>query len=567
MRSRSPFSFPRGKLPLFLGLLLLSFVPATGRGQTPLPADDEVRQILRQRVDEEQRGVGIVVGLIDEHGKSRFVSYGATTPGGSPVDERTLFEIGSVTKVFTALLLELAVERGTMKLDDPVAKYLPPEMKVPTRGGRQITLLDLATQRSGLPRMPDNFHPKDPRNPYADYTADQLAQFLSGHVLTRDIGSKYEYSNLGFGVLGLAVTRAAGTDYETLVRREVCGPLGMPDTVIALTPALRERLAKPFDEGLAPTENWDLPTFAGAGALRSDAADLLRFVAANLGFVEYAGASALEAIRKPRADAGSPETRIGLAWNISERHGMTVVSHGGGTEGYRSFVALDTDRRRGVVALANSGNGVDDIALHLLDADFPLSKVAPGPAEPVEADPYVGDYAIAPEFVMHITRTGSRHFLQATGQGKAELFPKTPTLFFLKVVDAQISFADEKDGKYQAAVLHQNGLDQTAPRLDPSRPPPAVVARAAIALPPAVGDRYVGRYELAPGFVFTVTREENRYFAQLTGQGRAEIFPETEADFFYKIVDAQITFVTDGAGKVTSLILHQNGDHTAKRLP
>ena len=562
MQTRSPFFLRWRRLPVLLGVLLPGLGVTTGRCQAPLPTDEEVRQILRQRIDEEQRGVGIVVGLIDEQGKSRFVAYGATAPGGPKVNERTLFEIGSVTKVFTALLLELAVERGTMKLDDPVAKYLPPEMKVPARLGRQITLLDLATQHSGLPRLPDNMHPDDPANPYADYTEDQLAQFLSGHTLTRDIGSQYEYSNLGFGVLGQAVARAAGTDYETLVRREICGPLGMPDTVITLTPALRERLAKPFDEGLAPAKNWDLPTLAGAGALRSNAVDLLRFVAANLGFVEYAGTSALEATRKPRTDAGSPGTRIGLAWNISEKRGLTVVSHGGGTGGYRSFVALDTVRRRGVVVLANSGNGVDDLAMHLLDADFPLSKVAPAPTAPVEADPYVGDYAIAPEFVMRITRTGSRYFLQATGQGKAELFPKTPTLFFLKVVDAQISFANEKDGKYQAAVLHQNGLDQNAPRLDPSRPPPAVIA-----IKPEVGDRYVGRYELAPGFVFTVTREGNRYFAQLTGQGNAEIFPETETDFFYKVVDARITFVKDGAGKVTSLVLHQNGDHTAKRLP
>ena len=552
---------------MLLGVLLPGLGITTGRCQAPLPTDEEVQRILRQRIDEEQRGVGIVVGLIDEHGKSRFVSYGATTPGGSRVDERTLFEIGSVTKVFTALLLELAVERGTMKLDDPVAKYLPPEIKVPTRNGRQITLLDLATQHSGLPRLPDNMHPDDPANPYADYTEDQLAQFLSGHTLTRDIGSQYEYSNLGFGVLGQAVARAAGTDYETLVRRDVCKPLGMSDTVITLTPALQERLAKPFDEGLAPAKNWDLPTLAGAGALRSDAADLLRFVAANLGFVEYVGASALEATRKPRADAGSAGTRIGLAWNISEKRGMTVVSHGGGTGGYRSFVALDTVRRRGVVVLANSGNGVDDLAMHLLDADFPLSKAAPAPAMPITADPYVGGYAFTPEVVLQISRTGSRYFEQLTGQGKAELFSKTPTLFYLKVVDAQISFEDEKDGRYGALVLHQNGRDQRALRLDPSAPLPVIKAHAAITIDPETGDRYVGRYELAPGFVFTVTREENRYFAQLTGQGNAEIFPETETGFFYKIVDARITFVKDGTGKVTSLILHQNGDHTAKRLP
>ena len=217
--------------------------------------------------------------------------------------------------------------------------------------------------------------------------------------------------------------------------------------------------------------------------------------------------------------------------------------------------------------LANSGNSVDDIGLHLLDPAAPLSKAAAAPAMPAADDPYVGNYAFTPEIILQITRTGSRYFQQLTGQGKAELFSKTPTLFYLKVVEAEISFADEKDGKYGSLVLHQNGHDQTALRLDASAPLPTIQARTAVHIPPTVGDQYVGRYELAPGFVITVTREENRYFAQATGQGKAEIFPETETDFFYKVVNAQITFVKDKAGNVTSLVLHQNGDLPAKRLP
>ena len=300
--------------------------------------------------------------------------------------------------------------------------------------------------------------------------------------------------------------------------------------------------------------------------MRSDAADLLRFAGANLGFVRYDGASAMAATREPLADEESPGTRIGLGWNISEVHGMRVVSHGGGTGGYRSFVALDIAGRRGVVVLANSGNGVDDIALHLLNPASPLSKDAPRLAA-ADADPYVGNYAFTPEAVLTITRAGNRYFGQLTGQEKAELFSKTPTLFYLKVVDAQISFDDEKAGKFESVVLHQNGLEQKALRLDLSAPLPVRKTRTAVTIPPEVGDRYVGRYELAPGVVFTITRQENRYFAQLTGQGNFEIFPETETDFFYTVVDAQITFVKDGAGKVTSLVLHQNGNQSARRLP
>ena len=124
------------------------------------------------------------------------MSYGQSGTG-RPLDGNTVFEIGSISKVFTALVLADMVRKGELALEDPVAKYLPDTVKVPARNGRQITLLDLATQSSGLPRMPTNFTPKDPANPYADYTIRQLYDFLSGYQLPRDPGERYEYSNLG----------------------------------------------------------------------------------------------------------------------------------------------------------------------------------------------------------------------------------------------------------------------------------------------------------------------------------------------------------------------------------
>src|SRR5689334_1020665 len=200
-----------------------------------IASDGEIRKLLEQRVGERTADYGIVVGVI-EAGRRRVVSVGSRSRGDArPLDGDTLFEIGSITKVFTALLLAEAVQRGEVSLEEPVAKLLPAAVKVPARGGREITLLDLSTHSSGLPSLPSNLNPKDPANPYADYSVEQLYAFLSSAQLSRDVGSKYEYSNLGVGLLGHALALRDGQSYEQLVRSRISGPLGMPSTVITLT--------------------------------------------------------------------------------------------------------------------------------------------------------------------------------------------------------------------------------------------------------------------------------------------------------------------------------------------
>ncbi len=452
------------------GALLLLPVAILAQEPTPNPAptDDEIRAILRARVDVEKRGVGIVVGWVDAQG-SRVVSYGKTAlQGGTEVNGRTIFEIGSVTKVFTATLLARAVERGDLKLDDPVAKYLPPGMKVPSVGDVQITLLDLATHRSGLPSMPNNIKPKDDANPYADYTLGQLNDFLAAYTLKRDIGNQYEYSNLGFGLLGQALARRAGVDYEKLVVASICDPLGMADTRITLTPELTARLAQPHDGKLAPTHSWELPVFAGAGALRSDANDLLKFVAANLEFTRSGLTTSLLAAQQVRNSAGSSAMDIALAWHIAKTNPPPITWHNGGTGGYHSFVGFDSARRRGVVVLSNTTISVDDIGMHLLNAKYPLSEPprvhTAIPLKPEVTDAYVGRYQLAPDFILTFSREGDRYYLGATGQGKNEVFPETPSDFFIKEANIQISFVKDPAGKVTDLILHQGG-DQRAPRL------------------------------------------------------------------------------------------------------
>jgi serine-type D-Ala-D-Ala carboxypeptidase/endopeptidase len=437
-----------------------------------VPADSEIRKILIDRIDKEHQSVGLVVGVIEPAGR-RIVAYGSSEKGQErPVDGDTVFEIGSVTKVFTSLLLADMSQRGVVILTDPVTKYLPAGVKVPERDGRQITLQDLATHTSGLPRLPSNLAPKDPNNPYADYSVDQLYQFLSSYQLTRDIGAQYEYSNLGGGLLGHALARRAGMDYEELVRTRICDPLGMKSTGITLSKDMKARLATGYNEELEATSNWDLPTLAGAGALRSTANDLLLFLAANLGYTQSPLAPAMAAMLAVRRPTGVPGLEIALGWHILSQDGHEIIWHNGGTGGYRTFIAYDLKRRIGVVVLSNAETsaGVDDIGQHLLNTGTPLYQ-PPKERKEISVNPkifdgYIGRYQLAPNFILAVTREGDHFYTQATGQPKLEIFPESKRDYFLKVVDAQITFETDNQGRATGLILHQNGLDQPAKRID-----------------------------------------------------------------------------------------------------
>lgn len=437
-----------------------------------LPSDAEIRKILAERIDVQHQGVGIVIGVIGPEGR-RVIAYGSLAKGDArPLNGDTVFEIGSATKVFTSLLLSDMVQRKQVALDDPVAKYLPATVKMPERNGRSITLVDLSTHTSGLPRLPGNMNPKDLDNPYADYSVEQLYQFLSGYQLTRDIGSAYEYSNLGGGLLGHVLARRATMDYEALVESRICVPLGMKSTVITLTPEMKARLAVGHNAALEPVKNWDMPSLAGAGALRSTANDLLSFLAANLGYSKSPLEPAMAAMLKPRRPTGQQGLEIALGWHIFTINGKEIVWHNGGTGGYRSFIGFDPRTRIGVVALSNTSTnvGVDDIGRHLLDPAVPLST-PPKEHKEVKVDPklfdnYVGSYQLAPTFILTVTRDEAHLFVQATGQGKAEIFPEGDREYFLKVVDAQITFITDDKGRATELVLHQGGQNQHAKRTE-----------------------------------------------------------------------------------------------------
>ena len=446
----------RAGIFLVISLLFTSVLPMAS---TVDP--QEIRQVLKDAVDN-RHTVGIVVGIINKDGKTIY-SYGKTAADGRAVDGDTVFEIGSVTKTFTATLLADMVQRGLLSLDDPVAKYLPKGVTMPSRGGKQITLLDLATQRSGLPRMPTNFNPADPDNPFADYTAKKLFEFLAGYTLPRDIGASYEYSNLGVGLLGEALARRAGKSYEALLTERIFRPLGMNSSGIVLRPGMAARLAAGHSPQLTPVKNWDMDVLAGAGAIRSTVNDMLSYVAANMDLKPSPLSGAMALARQDLKDTTIPDMRIGLAWHLRKSQDTVIVWHNGGTAGYHSFVGFDVKKGMGIVVLSNSANDIDNIGLHFLDDQIPLAKIEPRKerkaiaVQPALLDTYVGEYQLAPNFVIAITKEGNLLFGQATGQPRFSLHPEAETEFFLNEVDAQVSFVKDATGKVTHLILHQGG--------------------------------------------------------------------------------------------------------------
>jgi D-alanyl-D-alanine-carboxypeptidase/D-alanyl-D-alanine-endopeptidase len=439
-----------------------------------VPRNDEIRDILVKRIDHQKQAVGIVVGVIEPNGR-RVAAYGKLAIGDPrTLDGDTIFEIGSISKVFTSLLLADMVNRKEATLDDAAAKYLPRSVNMPERSGRSITLHDLSTHSSGLPPLPGNLKPE------GDYSMEDLYRFLSGYSLPRDAGSEYEYSNLGAGLLGHLLACRAGSDYENLIRSRIARPLGMPDTGITLPSSMNQRMATGHNAMLVPVANSDLPTpLAGAGALRSSANDMLTFLEAFLGYKESPLSPAMKAMLEVRRPAG--QATIGLGWIIMSAHGREIVGHNGATGGFRAFAGYDPEARTGVVVLSNAStpSGIDDIGFHLLNPNAPLANPEPPKQrteihiDPKQLNNYTGRYQVTPNLIFEVTRDGARlfaqGFAQVTGQAialpKFELFADGEKNFFARVSDSRVTFETGPEGRATSLILHKGGRDMPAPRL------------------------------------------------------------------------------------------------------
>ncbi len=439
-----------------LALLMLLAPVNTGFAQ-------DIGQILSDRIERDGQGVGIVSATI-ENDTPQFTSFGMADAGGEvPVDETTLFEIGSISKLFGNLLLAQMVLEGTMDLQAPVSNYLPQGTKLPQFEGQEISLLDLATHSAGLPSIPPDLGKADPLNPYAGYGSEPYYRFLAGFTLPRAPGTQFEYSNIGAVLLAEAVSHTAGKPYAQLVEERILDPLGMTDT--ALQPSEPSRLAGGHNQAGEPVPHWTFDIFAPAGGYVSTAADLAKFAAAAAGQRKTPLDPAFSLMLENTRPAGTPRMTIGLGWMLLDHDNGTTVWHNGITGGFNSFIGFDRETGKAAVVLANAvtQTGIEDIGFHLID---PHAQLAPQPQqrEAIEIDPavledYVGRYVLGPEFSIAVTAEGGQLFVQASGQTELAAYPESDTKFFLREVDAQISFKRGTDGVVTGLVLHQNGQD------------------------------------------------------------------------------------------------------------
>jgi len=553
---------------MYLGALVLTLAianPPVARAM-PLATAADIRSLISRRIDQSP-GVGVIVGVIDHH-TTRIYKAGETG-NQSLLGEHTLFEIGSVSKTFTATILASMVLDGSVKLDDPVAKYLPATVRVPSRNGKQITLLDLATQHSGLPRLPSNMDFADPSDPYADYTLADMYRFLEGYSLPRDPGQSFEYSNLGVGLLGDALAARAGVTYSVLLQKRVLAPLGMTDTAIALSADQRARFAVGHDGDGQAVKPWTFQALAPAGAIRSTIADMLKYVRCNMG--QGPLARVCEFAQRPRSTF--PGNQIGLVWWTGDV--TPIIHHGGDTAGFHASVAVSPDREIGVVALTNGGLPVDDLAVHVIDAALPVAqwpKLAQLDTSTLQS--YVGRYDLKEAGgLLSVTRSGDRLFARLTGQEPAAIYPSAKDVFHYRVVDAELDFSRDAAGDVSSVVLQQDGREirgtklsasaadpTTAPTTaqpstaSPSPTPASAGASSAIDL-----GEYVGDYVASQGAIFTISRSGDQLSVQLTGQPAIPIYPSAKDVFNARIVVAQIVFKRDAQGKINALELHQNG--------
>jgi CubicO group peptidase (beta-lactamase class C family) len=339
-------------------------------GEIPI---EDIKAIIQREVAN-RRGKSIIVGIVDAKGRQVIAEGKLSDQHPSPPDANTIYEIGSITKVFTSLLLADMSLKKQLKLTDPISKFLPKTVKTPVRNAKEVSLLSLSTHQSGMPRFPYNVDPKDLESPYVDYSVDQLYEYISGFEPPFDIDSQWRYSNVGYGLLGNILTLVARKDFEALLTEEICKPLNMHNTLISLTAKHKANLAVGHAETGTPVGLTDLGAIDAGGALRSNVNDLLTFAEANMGFTKTDLFPAMELthVLQAKKDGGNTYTTMG--WTLVNADGKDLLFKDGGMPGYRSFLGIDKKSKFSVAVLSNSNNSVTDIGRHILD---PAYKVEP----------------------------------------------------------------------------------------------------------------------------------------------------------------------------------------------
>jgi CubicO group peptidase (beta-lactamase class C family) len=470
-----------------------------------------------------------------------------------PNSPATKFRLGSVTKQFTAAAILLLEERGKLKTDDPVKKFMS---DAPT-AWEKITIYHLLTHTSGIPNF-TSFPDYPSQKPFAA-TPEKLVARFRDKPLDFQPGEKWSYSNSGYILLGYVLEKASGESYEKFLQENIFGPLDMKDSGYDSNSAIILRRASGYGPGKDGPMNAEFIHMSipfSAGALYSTTEDLLRWQRGLFGG-KLLSAASLAKMTTPFKDD--------YACGVSVRtvNGRRVIDHGGGIEGFNTFLAYYPDDKLTVVALSNLNGGAPQQIVSQLAAIARGEKVElPSERKEISVAPkilqqFVGTYQLAPKVNMMITIESGQLISQVSGQGKVPLFATSETKFFPKVVDAEIEFGKDDKGVVTHLVLRQGGRDMKA-----SRTSDKVVEHKEIAVSSTILAQYPGTYELRPGFDLVITLEGNQLVSQATGQTKIPLYAESETKFFPKVMDAEIEFLKDNKGTVTHLMLRQGAMET-----
>jgi len=443
----------------------------------PLPVQG-AEPTFEQRVDEVAQGLvdaqftpGLVVGVIHDR-KTWVKGYGTIAPDSQVVpDGKTLYEIGSISKVFTGILLADAVQRRLVELEDPVTKHLPDGVTLNNRRREPVRLIHLTTHTSGFKRDASQLPSWGTPDPFSAATPERIYAVLAENKILRAPGKAYVYSNLAAGLLGHVMELVQEETYEQLLVNRICAPLGLVDTRITLSRDRAARFAPPYSEGGKQRSAWTFDALVGCGGIRSTVDDLLQFAQMNLGASEgqeFMLADALTSSHQLHHEFKNGGG-VALGWHV-EADGQTIW-HNGGTGGFRAFLAIDPVDRVAVAVLANTTTpNVDTVGQGVLAALRGKEFKAPRYLIPVDVDravleKHVGRYELNPKVFFTITLEPEGLFAQLTGQGDLRIYPLDEERFFYRAVDARISFHKDEGGKTTALTLHQNG-DQRAERVE-----------------------------------------------------------------------------------------------------
>ena len=488
------------------------------------------------------------------YGLADVEKHAAATP-------ETKFRIGSITKQFTAAAILKLQEEGKLSVNDKLSKFIPDYPR-----GDEVTIHHLLTHTSGIHSYTSK--PEFMESVTAPAKTDAHIQSFKNDPYDFDPGRKWLYNNSGYFLLGYIIEKVSGESYGEFLRKKFFDPLAMKNTGVHVSTAAleHEALGYQFEDGkFKQALNWDMSKAGGAGALYSTVGDLHRWnegVFNGKVLKEPTLKAAFTPVVTGDEDPSQPkESGYGYGWSIQKQRGWQEIAHGGGLHGFASYLLRLPKENFTVVVLANCAPpppGVDPTGLaHEVSELYLGEKLASRETPKIDTkvspkalDAVIGryDYGMG---ILTVMKEGDKVFAQLTGQPKFEIFPKSETEFFWKVVEAEVSFVKNDKGEVTKAIHKQGGQTINAPRMEDAKE---------AKVEPKAFDAYVGRYDYGGGkAVMTITREGNRLFAQLTGQPKFEVFPKSETEFFWKVVNAQVTFVKDKSGKVTKAIHEQSG--------